>query len=154
MHRIHPPSDEAAHMLELHGTAAAAMKALSAQFSVIQSRTQLLLTLATLTLTITGFSGPKIALSGAFARGAMIAGLVLVLAGVVAALIGSLRIRWLTQFIGGDAREELAAIIAYRNRKTAWFAWELLLVVGGLSCYVAAVIAYLSTTPIEAIPKG
>ncbi len=141
-------------MLELHGSPTSAMKALSAQFAVIQSRTQLLLTLATLTLTITGFSGPRIAVSGAFARAAMICGLVLVLMGVVAALVGSLRIRWLTQFIGANPHEELAAIIAYRNRKTAWFVWELLLVVGGLSCYVAAVIAYLSTTPIaDSLPR-
>ncbi|MBA2481049.1 MAG: hypothetical protein H0V44_10320 [Planctomycetes bacterium] len=137
-------SEEGAHLLGLHhGNAAEAMKVLSAQFAVIQSRTQLLLTLATLTLTITGFSGPRIAHSGAFARYALSGGLGLVLVGVVALLWGSLRIRWLTQYIDADPAQALTAMIAQRNHRTAWFGVQLVLLVSGLAAYVAAVIAYL-----------
>ena len=150
MHRVHAAEDEAAHLLELYGTAPEAIKVLSAQFGVIQSRTQLILTLATIMLSITGFSGPRIAESGLFARGAMVIGLAFVLLGLGLALLGSLRIRWLTQFIGGDIQARLAAMISYRNRKTVWFAWELALIVIGLACYVAAVVAFLLTTPPKA----
>lgn len=147
VHRIHPPEQEAEHLLALHGGAAGATKALSLQFSVIQSRTQLLLTLATIILSITGFSGPRIAASGLVARVAMALGLGFVLAGILLALLGSMRIRWLTQFIDPDERQRLSAIIAYRNRKTLWFMWELGFVVAGLACYVAAVVWYLIHPP-------
>ncbi|MBA2479652.1 MAG: hypothetical protein H0V44_03240 [Planctomycetes bacterium] len=140
------PADEARHLLSLHqGSAAEAMKMLSTQFTVIQSRTQMLLTLATLTLTITGFSGPRIAQSGVFARYAMSAGLALVMIGVVFLLWGSLRIRWLTQYIDPDPQRAIATMIAQRNRRTAGFSLQLLLLVAGLTCYVSAVIAYLMT---------
>jgi hypothetical protein len=147
MHRVHPAEDEAAHVLVLYGSATAATKALSTQFTVIQARTQLVLTLATIMLSITGFSGPRIAESGLFARLAMVAGLGFALLGILVALLGSLRIRWLTQFIDPDDRVRLAAMIRYRNRKTLWFMWELGLIVVGLTCYVAAVAAYLLTKP-------
>jgi hypothetical protein len=148
MHRVHPPEDEAAHLLELHdGSASAATKALATQFSVIQSRTQLVLTLATIMLSITGFSGPRIAESGRFACVAMVCGLGLALGGVALALLGSLRIKWLTQFIDPDPRARLAAMIEHRNRKTAWFMVELAMIVAGLACYAAAVVEYLLTRP-------
>jgi hypothetical protein len=138
------PADEAAYLLSLHqGSAAEAMKVLSSQFTVIQSRTQVLLTLATLTLTITGFSGPRIAHSGAFARYAMSAGLGFVLLGLIGLLWGSLRIRWLTQYVDADPQRAIAAMVTQRNRRTIGFAIQLVLLVAGLSCYVAAVIAFL-----------
>src|SRR4051812_31485428 len=97
--------DEAARLLALHGGAdrlASCLEVISRQFATIQSRTQLLLTLATITLTITGFSGPRIAESGEFARYSLVAGLGFVLL-AVAVLLSTLRIRWLTQFHGTDA---------------------------------------------------
>src|SRR5258708_27207082 len=106
------PEQEADHLLRMHGGVpgfSQCLQVVRAQFLVIQTRCQLLLTLATITLTITGFSGPKIASSGLFSRIAMAAGLVLVLAAVVI-LLSTLRIRWLTQFIEADERATLAAI--------------------------------------------
>ncbi len=138
------PELEAEHMLRMHsGTNAYAdcLATIRNQFLVIQTRCQLLLTLATITLTITGFSGPRIASSGLFSRCAMAAGLVLVLSAVVI-LLYTLRIRWLTQFIG-EERAALAAIIAYRNRKGRLYLLHLTLLILGMTCYVAAVIAYM-----------
>jgi len=130
-------------MLSIYGTAGEAGKVLTIQFTVIQARTQMVLTLATIILSVLGFSGPRIAGSGLFAREAMIIGLLCVLGGVVTALISSLRIYWLTQFLETDAVERLSAMISYRNRKTRLFVLELAMVVCGLSCFVAALIAYL-----------
>jgi hypothetical protein len=116
-------------------------------FDVIQARSQLLLTLATLALTITGFSGPKIAQTNLFARYSMALGIVFVLSAVVILLLGGLRIRWTTQFLGDDARETLIRIIRYRNHKTKLYFIELGLLVIGLSAYVASVVTYLLYGP-------
>ena len=138
-------NDEARHILDLGAGLPGAFKILIQQFNVLQTRAQLLLTVATLALTITGFSGPRIAASGAFQRYAMAGGLVLVLASMLLILGGSLRIRWVTQFrgaVGGDDAALVAQIVCYRDRKTKLFFWELCLLLAGLSGYVSAVIAY------------
>lgn len=65
MSHLRTIEEEAGWLLKLHGGGDAALpaclKTASDQFTVIQTRSQLLLTLSTLTFTITGFSGPKIA---------------------------------------------------------------------------------------------
>ena len=145
------PPEEAAQLIALHGGAEhlpACLEVVARQFIVLQSRSQLLLTLATITLTITGFSGPKIAASGDIARVLMAVGLVFVLLAVVI-LLGTLRVRWLTQFQGASAQATLVEIIEYRNRKTKWYLLELSLLVIGLSCYVCAVVSYLIRPVIE-----
>ncbi len=139
-------SEEAQRLLEMYGGASglpACLTLISSQFAVIQTRSQLLLTLSTLTLTITGFSGPKIAESGAFERGAMVVGIALVLASTVAILLGGLRVQWVTQISGPSPQETLTSILEYRNNKTALYRFEMLLIVLGLSSYVSSVIAYL-----------
>lgn len=139
------PEQEADAILAMHdGRLAPAMAVVSSQFNVIQARSQLLLTLATITLTITGFSGPRIAASGAAARWCMGGGLVLVLAGVLVLLAG-LRIRWSTQFAGASPREAIAATIRYRNGKTRGYFAHMALIGAGIALYVASVIAYLVT---------
>jgi hypothetical protein len=144
---IPSPEEEATQLLQQQGGVghlADCTRLLSTQFVVMQTRAHLLLTLATIVLTITGFSGPRIASSGLFARTSMAMGLVFVLLAVVI-LLSSMRIRWLTQFIDSDAHRVLTAIIAYRNRKTRLYLIYLTLIIVGLGCYVAAVIAYLIT---------
>jgi hypothetical protein len=113
------------------------------QFDVIQARSQLLLTVGTLALTITGFSGPAIARSGVFARYSMTFGIVFVLAALIVLLTGGLRIQWMTQFVSTDRRQMLIDIIQYRDQKTRLYMIELSLLVIGLSFYVASVVAYL-----------
>lgn len=143
--------DEARHLLAVGGGLRGALDLLVTQFGVLQTRSQVLLTVSTLALTITGFSGPRIAQSGAFPRLAMAGGLVLVLLSMLLIIGGSLRIRWVTQFRappgGGDA-ELVAQILCYRDRKTRLFFAELCLLLGGLAAYVAAVVTYfLSGAP-------
>ncbi|MGB6123202.1 MAG: hypothetical protein WBG80_14940, partial [Bacteroidota bacterium] len=112
-----------------------------------QARSHLLLTLGTLALTITGFSGPKIAQTNLFARYSMAFGIVFVLSALVILLLGSLRIRWTTQIMGSDARETLSRIIRYRNQKTRLYFLELTLLVIGLTSYVASIVTYLMVGP-------
>ena len=142
--RAADPRAEAKALLAIHqGHLGPCLASLAGQFTTIQSRGQLLLTLATLTLTITGFSGPTIAASGLFARWSMILGLVMVLVGVILLLVGSLRIRWSTQFLETDPETALALAIRHRNRKTIWYHAQLTCIVVGLAGYVMAVLYFL-----------
>ncbi len=145
MEMLTDPTAEAAALLAREGASGSlseCMRLISTQFVVIQTRSQVMLTLATITLTITGFSGTRIAGSGPLARDAMAIGLVFVLSAVVMVLM-SLRVRWLTQFTGPDPLSVLSAIIAYRNAKTRQYLAELILLSLGMACYVLAMIAYL-----------
>lgn len=136
------PEVEAAEILHINGDMAKCHDLLARQFGVIQSRSQLLLTLATVTLTITGFSGPKIAASSAFSKYAMTLGILLVLVSLLVLLLGSLRIHWTTQFRGESPAATLVSIIRYRNSKTYLFKFELGFLVAGLSAYVASVLVF------------
>lgn len=134
---------EARRLLALHkDDAARTYDVVRTQFLVLQQRSQLLLTLATITLTITGFSGPKMVQSGGFTRIAMCLGLALVLAAVLVLLSG-LRVKWLSQFDAGTAEATLAEAIAYRDLKTGRFQAEIVLLGLGIAAYVSAIIAYL-----------
>jgi hypothetical protein len=140
------PEEEAVRLLSLYSGSdrlSECLDVLRDQFNVIQVRFQFVLTLATLALTITGFSGPRIAQTNAFARYSMAVGIFLVLVSVVILLIGGLRIRWITQFQGTDPHVILVGIIQYRNTKTRVYYWVLTTLVVGLTCYVASVITYL-----------
>ena len=135
--------DEARNLLAQYGNLLSCQQIITHQFDVLQSRTHMMLTLATLTLTITGFSGPKIAASNWVSQYTMVLGLVFVLGAVIVTLGGTLRIRWLTQITKNTDRETLEAMVTYRDRKTRLFRIELTLLVVGLSCYVASVITYM-----------
>ncbi len=135
--------EEATQMLAVHGNYATCEDILSREFGAILQRTQVLLTLATLTLTITGFSGPSIAESGPFSRYTMVVGLVFVLAAILVALVGILRVRWTTQYATQEPVQALEAIIAYRNDKTRKFVVGMILLVIGLCLYVASLTAFL-----------
>ena len=142
--------EEAARLLGLFNgddRLGAAIGFMRHHFDVLQVRSQLLLTLSTLALTITGFSGPKIAQTNLFARYSMAVGIVFVLSSVVILLLGGLRIRWTTQFLGDDPLETLVRIVRYRNMKTRLYFIELGLLVIGLSAYVASVVTYLLYSP-------
>jgi hypothetical protein len=150
MVRTLSPAEEAERLLRWHGGPGGmpqCLQAINLQFQVIQGRSQLLLTLSTLTLTITGFSGPKIAQTNDLARWSIALGLVFVLVSTLLVLIGTLRINWMTQLADDDEQRTLEAILAYRNRKTALYRWELLLLVIGLACYVTSVVTYLICLP-------
>lgn len=134
--------EEARRLLETTGGLAPALGVLRGQFNTLQTRAQLLLTVSTLALTITGFSGPRIAAAGVFQRTSMAVGLVIVLASMVLIIGGSLRVRWVTQFTGPDDETLVADVLRYRDAKTRLFFVELCLLVGGLTCYVASVVSY------------
>ncbi len=138
------PDAEALYLLEIfEGSQSACLRFLHDQFNVIQARAQFLLSLGTLTLTITGFSGPKIAETNLFSRYSIAIGITLVLLSMVVLLLGTNRIRWVSQARCSNHADTLAAIIRYRRLKTRLYVIELYLLVVGLSFYVASVISFL-----------
>ena len=139
------PQEEARNLLELQGDVSASQAVITRQFDVIQTRTQALIGLATLALTITGFSGPRIAASSPFSRYAMVLGLAWVLLSILIALVGALRIRWLTQIRADTPEATLTAMIHYRDRKTRRFRQALTCLAVGLTFYVSSVVAYMLT---------
>ena len=138
------PESEARQLLALQGERGikGAIDTLMQQFQVLQTRAQIMLTITTLALTITGFSGPKIAAAGLFARTSMVLGILLVLASTLLILGGSLRIQWVTQFRADDNHTLIVSILRYRNAKTKLFFAEICFLVAGLAFYVSSVVAY------------
>ncbi|TVR13226.1 MAG: hypothetical protein EA401_07300 [Planctomycetota bacterium] len=134
---------EARRLLAIHdGQLAPAIAHVEAHLGVVQARSQFLLTIGTLALTITGFSGPTIAASSVFSAVGLSCGLLLVLSALILLLLGSLRIRWITQLIDDDPEASVARALAWRDRKARSFAVQLVLLVCGLTSYVLALVWY------------
>ncbi len=118
---------------------------LADSFKVLQTRSQLLLSLVTICLTITGFSGPKIASSGLVSRYAIVFGLGFVLFSALVLLLGPLQLRWCTQNRAGTIDESLAMLIGQRNSRTTKYHIASTCLIIGLTGYVISVIYFLLT---------
>jgi hypothetical protein len=137
------PEEEAVKLLEYHKTWTQSMNIITGNFQTLQNRTQIILTLATLTLTITGFSGPKIAASNVYSSVCMIGGLIFVLSSILLALVGTIKISWLTQIRAHGQKKMLISMIRERNLRTLLFRWMLIFLVIGLTLYVSSVVIFL-----------
>jgi hypothetical protein len=116
------------------------------QLNVLQTRSQLLLSVATVALTITGFSGPRIIAVHFAARWSLALGLFFILLSIMAVLRGTLQVRWLSQIAIAPDTEPQRIVeqwVLQRNQKNAFYHWQMLLLVVGMMGYVAALIFYL-----------
>ena len=91
------PEEELEFLKEIHGGTdyGKLFQELKESFSLLQTRAQMLLGLATICLTITGFSGPRMAASNVWSRFFIGFGLTFVLLSVMALVSGPLRLRWI-----------------------------------------------------------
>jgi hypothetical protein len=139
------PDQELVYLLEIHGEGnySKVFDVVVKQFDVLQSRAQLLLGLITICLTITGFSGPKIAASSVFSRVCIAYGLVFVLVAAVLILMGPLQLRWGTGRCADTINDSLVHLLERRNERTRKYHWASALLVLGLSGYVGSVVGYL-----------
>lgn len=112
-------------------------------FTLLQTRAQMLLGLATICLTITGFSGPRMAASSPWSRFFIGFGLAFVLASVVAIVVGPMRLRWITASRGSTTDETILDNIRRRNFKTKCYQLGTVLLLVGLSGYLLSLIFYL-----------
>ena len=138
--RASTPQEEADHLLALYDAdAGKIMTVLNGQLSNLTGRAQMLLQLAGLTITVTGFSGASIAHTGQLAAILVVSGLVLVLVAASLSMGGILRIRWMTQLAPTTLRESIIYAIEMRDAKTRIFGRSLALLIVGLALYIGSV---------------
>ena len=131
---------EAKNILALcGGDARAAFDLVERQLSVLVLRTQVMLSLSGIVITVTGFSGKAIAQTSPLARASIVSGLCVVLAAAAVAIAGVLRLRWMTQELGGEPLAVLERSLALRDRKSRFLTAALALFVIGFSLYCLAV---------------
>ncbi len=139
------PEEELEYLFEVHGenNVSKLYDILIRSSSVLHNRSQLLLSLATICLTISGFSGPKIAATGFFTRGCLAFGLSFILLSVFVIITGPLHLRWGTQRRAGTLRDSLIYLIQQRNIRTQKYHISVVFLILGLSGFVGSVIGYI-----------
>jgi hypothetical protein len=136
--------DEVAHLIELYdGKGPAIMARIENQLMVLASRAQTLLSLAGITITVTGFSGANIAKSSKLASLCIVAGLVLVLLSAAMTIGGILRVEWTTRVPKGSLDNAIRSALRTRDQKTLAYSRALKVLIIGLSLYVASVVLLL-----------
>ncbi len=117
----------------------AAYDLLERQLAVLVMRTQVLLSLSGIVITVTGFSGRAIAQTSAPARASIVVGILVVLAAALTAIGGVLRLRWLSQIVADDIDTTLARGLALRDQKSRWLATAMVLFGIGFASYCIAI---------------
>ncbi len=132
--------EEAEQILKLsRGDAQRAYDMVERQLSVLVLRTQVMLSLSGIVITVTGFSGRAIAQTSNLARFSIAAGILVVLASAAAGIWGVLRLSWLTQTIGDDVLVMLTRGIEIRDAKSRFLRLALVLFICGFSLYCFAI---------------
>jgi hypothetical protein len=116
-----------------------ALQVLERQLGVLVLRTQVLLSLCGIVITVTGFSGRAIAQTSFSARLCISLGIFVVLSAAATAIGGVLRIKWLTQVATDDALQTLVNAIEVRQQKAKYLAVSQILFVAGFALYCAAI---------------
>lgn len=112
-------------------------------YDTLQARAQMLLSLVAICLTVTGFSGPAIARSGAFCRFTIVLGMLLIVLSAILMLYGPLQLRWATQWRADTVEQSIENLIRRRNRRTERYHAALILLAIGLFFYCLSVMAYM-----------
>lgn len=132
--------EEAEQILKLsRGDAQRAYDMVERQLSVLVLRTQVMLSLSGIVITVTGFSGRAIAETSNLARFSIASGIMIVLLSAAAAIWGVLRLSWLTQTIDEDALAMLTRGIEIRDAKSRFLKLALVLFICGFSLYCFAI---------------
>lgn len=139
------PQEELEFLKEIHGRDqyAKLLDVLKDAFSLLQTRAQMLLGLATICLTITGFSGPRMAASNILSRFFIGFGLSFVLLSVIALVAGPLRLRWMTAWKADDVESTLLHHIEQRNNRTVYYRVAMSLLIIGLTGYLLSLLCFL-----------
>ncbi|MFT5423848.1 MAG: hypothetical protein ACI89L_001639 [Phycisphaerales bacterium] len=149
------PKSEIDHMISLFGTDAKGLYAvLEKQFSVLMTRAQVLMGLCGVVITTTGFSGRIIAGTSDLAQWLIISGISLTLAAAAVVVFGVLPLKWLTQQPGNTTDEWLAESLRYRDSKLRHYRVGVVLMLAGLTLYVAAIALMLAHPEADAVESA
>lgn len=131
---------EAVNLFQLaKSDALTAFEIVERQLAVVVLRTQVMLSLSGIVITVTGFSGRAVAQTGPLARLCISTGIFFVLAAAAVAISGVMRLKWLTQTIEPDAIAMLKRGLAIRNRKSRFLSFALALFLVGFTLYCVAI---------------
>lgn len=140
-------ADEVKNIMTLtRGDPVRAYELVQSQFSVLVLRTQVMLSLSGIVITVTGFSGRSIAQTSELARNLVAVGIVVVLGAAAVAIGGVLRLRWLTQDLTDDPVQTLTRMLDRRDQKARYLNVALLLFVVGFACYCVSIALMLVGT--------
>jgi hypothetical protein len=114
-------------------------RALENQFSVIYQRSQILLSLCGIVISVTGFSGKTIATTNYLSRILLISGLAFVLISGAITIWGIISIKWITQFHEENLNNIVFNVLKNRNLKTFYFRISILFLIIGLTMYVISI---------------
>lgn len=148
-HAVSPPSSdeerEVDAILSRFGEDLATLHALmDAQLSTLHARAQSLIGLASVVITVTGFSGRIIADTNDYAQWLIIIGITLVGLSAAVTMLYVLPIRWLTSYIDLPAREWLLTALERRRTKNRALIVALWLISVGMAFYIASIAVMLS----------
>jgi hypothetical protein len=115
-----------------------ALELLEKQLNTLHLRAQVLMSLAGIVLTVTGFSGRLIAATSPISQILVIFGLATVLTSAVWVFSQVMGIKWVTTGLSGNATESLDKIIERRNRKTRAYTLGGIILCVGLLFYAIA----------------
>ena len=115
-----------------------ALELLEKQLNTLHLRAQVLMSLAGIVLTVTGFSGRLIAATSLISQILVIFGLATVLTSAVWVFSQVMGIKWVTTGFSGNATESLEKIIERRNRKTRAYTLGGIILCVGLLFYAIA----------------
>jgi hypothetical protein len=133
-------NEEARHLERLFaGQPIALVQYLGHQIATVKTYAQVLIGLCGLTVTVTGFSGAHMIRSGSTAAALMVAGIALVMIGLITCLRTITRLHWVSQDLRDDLSETLAIVLQRRNRQQRALVVAAVFVAGGLAFYLAAV---------------
>lgn len=147
--------EEAEKILKLYGgDFSKSIIQLESQLNVVHSRAQVIVTLAGVVITVTGFSGRIIAATALHSQILIILGLLTVLASACYIVRNVMFIKWVTTDLNDFGVGDLEKIISRRNLKTkAYLLGSKLLFVGlALYCF-AMVIMLLNPEPLAIAPR-
>jgi len=133
--------DEARRIRALYaGRDADLVAHLTAQIATVKTYAQVLVGLCGLTITVTGFSGAHMIRAGSLSASLMVAGIALVLVGLVLCIRTITLLRWVSQELRDDLLETAVAVIQRRNHQQRMISVAAVFVVAGLGCYLGAVV--------------
>ncbi len=139
---------EAKTILELcQGDLMAALKVAESQLNIVYTRAQVLMSLAGMVVTVTGFSGRLIAGSSSAAQLFIVAGLLVSLSSAAWVIRRVMRVQWVTSLASQDREHALEQALYRRNRKTSAYTLGGTLLFIGLVLYAIA-IALMLTNPV------
>jgi hypothetical protein len=138
------PESEAQNILHTltAGDKLSALTLMGDQFSLLQSRCQALLGVATVVITISGIAGSKIVPVDLYAGFFIVTGLLTTLLAAFMLLLGILKINWVTYYQSEEFTDILAHLIYLRNRKTLWYKRAVICLIFGLVQFSICFVCY------------